>query len=41
MDALLAFNDVAMKHVTGEVTLGQLYKGNIIVESRKKSKQPL
>lgn len=34
MDALLAFNDVAMKHVTGEVTLG-LYKGNIIVESRK------
>ena len=34
MDALLAFNDVAMKHVTGEVTLG-LYKGNIIVESRQ------
>ena len=34
MDALLAFNDVAMKHVTGEVTLG-LYKGNVIVESRK------
>ena len=34
MDALLAFNDVAMKHVTGGVTLG-LYKGNIIVESRK------
>ena len=33
MDALLAFNDVAMQHVTGEVTLG-LYKGNIIVESR-------
>ncbi len=34
MDALLAFNEVAMQHVTGEVTLG-LYKGNIIVESRK------
>lgn len=34
MDALLAFNDSAMQHVTGEVTLG-LYKGNIIVESRK------
>jgi len=34
MDALLAFNDVAMKHVSGEVTLG-LYKGNIIVESRQ------
>ena len=33
MAALLAFNDVAMQHVTGEVTLG-LYKGNIIVESR-------
>lgn len=33
MDALLAFNQVAMQHVTGEVTLG-LYKGNIIVESR-------
>ena len=33
MDALLAFNDVAMQHVSGEVTLG-LYKGNIIVESR-------
>ncbi|MBA63683.1 MAG: argininosuccinate synthase [Planctomycetaceae bacterium] len=33
MDALLAFNQVAMQHVTGEVTLG-LYKGNITVESR-------
>ncbi|MEE2676280.1 MAG: argininosuccinate synthase [Planctomycetota bacterium] len=33
MDALLAFNEVAMQHVSGEVTLG-LYKGNIIVESR-------
>ena len=33
MDALLAFNDSAMQHVTGEVTLG-LYKGNIIIVSR-------
>ncbi len=34
MDALLAFIREAQKHVTGEVTL-QLYKGNIIVDSRE------
>ena len=33
MDALWAFNNEAQKHVTGTVTL-QLYKGNIILESR-------
>ncbi len=34
MDALLAFIRDAQRHVTGEVTL-QLYKGNIIVDSRE------
>jgi argininosuccinate synthase len=34
MDALMAFNHQAQKVVNGEVTLG-LYKGNLIVQSRK------
>ena len=33
MDALLAFNQNAQRHVTGRVTL-KLYKGNIITDSR-------
>jgi argininosuccinate synthase len=33
MDALLAFNQNAQRHVTGDVTL-KLYKGNIITASR-------
>jgi argininosuccinate synthase len=33
MDALLAFNEQAQQHVTGEVTLN-LYKGNLMVASR-------
>ena len=34
MDALLAFINQMQKHVTGEIGLS-LYKGNIIIDSRK------
>ena len=37
MDALLAFIREAQKNATGEVSLN-LYKGNILVESRKSPK---
>ncbi len=37
MDALLAFIQDSQRHVTGEVTL-KLYKGNILVASRKSPK---